>query len=84
MEPTPYGREEGRAVADALALVRGIMRGAGITHKELARRTGKMPSNVSHMLQPGYNMTVRTLAALLAACGKSLRFVAVDAADEDS
>jgi transcriptional regulator with XRE-family HTH domain len=66
--------EQAEEVTTAMAqsLIFQAMQGAGFTAAELARRLGVNRSRIPQILQQ--NMTLRTLARTLAACGYEVRF----------
>jgi transcriptional regulator with XRE-family HTH domain len=66
-----FEREEEMTTAMAQSLIHQAMRGADISASELARRMGVSRSRIPQLLLR--NMTLRTLARALAACGYEAR-----------
>ena len=62
------------AIAGAQSTIYNAMRESGLTRAEVGRRMGTARSYVSRMLQGDYNLTIRTYARALAACGFEARF----------
>lgn len=62
------------ALAMAQATICAAMRESQITKAHLARRMGCPRSFVSRMLGGSHNLTVKTFARAMAACGYELRF----------
>jgi len=68
--------EEG-ALAVAQATIQNAIDHSGISRAELARRLDRPRSFVSRMLCGDHNLTIRTMARALLACGYELRFDSV-------
>jgi len=62
------------ALAMAQCVIQREMVNAGITKKQLATRMNRPLTFVTRMLEGDHNLTVKTLAAAVAACGRELRF----------
>lgn len=60
---------EESALAQAQAAVENAIKASGISQAELARRMGRSRSFVSRMMTGSHNMTIKTFARSLAACG---------------
>lgn len=69
---TDFESSEEMTTAMAQAIVYQAIRRAGISQAELARRLGVNRSRVTQILER--NMTMRTFARAVAACGFELRF----------
>lgn len=70
MRVSPYVAEVDLAIAQAV--IYNSMQKAGISRAELARRMGRPRSIVTRMLSGNANLTVKTLATAIAACGFQL------------
>jgi ribosome-binding protein aMBF1 (putative translation factor) len=64
---------EEAALAMAQAVVQNAINRSGISRAELARRLNRSRSFVSRMLCGDHNLTVKTMARALAACGEEVR-----------
>lgn len=67
---------EESALAGAQAAIQNVMDRSGLKKADVARKMGRPASFISRMLRGGHNLTVKTLARALAACGFEVRFVA--------
>jgi predicted XRE-type DNA-binding protein len=65
---------EESALAMAQSAIQNAINDAGITKADLARQMGCQRSVVSRMLSGNHNLTIRTMARALAACGSEVRF----------
>jgi len=65
---------EESALAMAQATIQNAINECGISRSELARRMVCNRSLVSRMLTGGHNLTIRTMARSMAACGFEVRF----------
>jgi transcriptional regulator with XRE-family HTH domain len=65
---------EETTLAMAQATIDNAIRAAGLSRAELARSMGRPRSFVTRILRGDHNLTVRTLARALAACGYQLNF----------
>lgn len=65
---------EETALAMAQASIQIALADARITRTELARRMGCPRSYITKMMQGDHNMTIKTLARALGACGKVMTF----------
>lgn len=65
---------EGTALAMAQATIENAIRSAEISRADVANRIGRSRSYITRMLSGDYNLTVRTFARTLAACGYQLTF----------
>ena len=65
---------EEAALAMAQATVQNAINRSGISRAELARRLSRPRSFVSKMLTGSHNLTIKTMARALAACGEQVRF----------
>lgn len=65
---------EEAALAGAQSSMYNAIRESGLTRAEVARRMGSARSFVTRMLQDDHNLTIRTYARALAACGFECRF----------
>jgi transcriptional regulator with XRE-family HTH domain len=65
---------EESALAMAQSTIQGAINAAGISKADLARKIGCNRSFVSRMLAGSHNLTVKTMARTLAACGFEVRF----------
>jgi transcriptional regulator with XRE-family HTH domain len=72
-DPDPEILEES-ALAMAQATIQGAITTSGISRAELSRRMGRSRSFVTRMLRGDHNLTVRTMARALTACGYEPRF----------
>jgi transcriptional regulator with XRE-family HTH domain len=63
---------EETALAVAQATIQNSMDEAGIGRAELARRMGRARSYVTRLLRGDHNLTVKTLARALGACGQQI------------
>lgn len=64
-------REE-TALAIAQATIQNAIDDAELSRADFARRMGCSPSYVTRILQGDHNLTIRTLARALGACGQQL------------
>jgi DNA-binding phage protein len=65
---------EESALAQAQSVIQNAINEAGLSRSELARNMECNRSFVSRMLSGSHNLTVRTMARALAACGFEVRF----------
>ncbi len=65
---------EESALAMAQATIQNAVDHAGISRADLARKMDCPRSFVSRMLRGSHNLTVKTFARALAACGAEVRF----------
>jgi hypothetical protein len=65
---------EESALAMAQATIQNVMNESGVSKAELARRMHCDRSFVTRMLTGSHNLTVKTMARSLAACGFEVRF----------
>jgi hypothetical protein len=65
------------ALAMAQCTIQLAMHDARLTKTQLATRMNRPVVFVTRMLEGDHNLTVKTLAAALAACGKELHFSTV-------
>lgn len=65
---------EEAALAMAQATIQNAINKSGISRAELARRLGRPRSFVSRLLSGDHNLTIRTMARALLACGYEVRF----------
>lgn len=65
---------EETALAMAQATIQNALTRSGMTRAEFARRLKRPPSFVSRMLSGDHNLTIKTMARALAACGQEVRF----------
>ena len=65
---------EESALAMAQSTIQGAVDAAGISKADLARKIGCNRSFVSRMLTGSHNLTIKTMARTLAACGFEVRF----------
>jgi hypothetical protein len=72
-EIDPEVLEEG-ALAMAQATIQNAIDQAGINRADLARQMGRPRSFITRMLAGQHNLTVRTFARAMAACGFELEF----------
>ena len=72
--PIDVGVLEEAALAMAQSTIQNAIHGAGITRADLARKMDCPRSFVSRMLNGNHNLTVKTMARSLAACGFEVRF----------
>jgi transcriptional regulator with XRE-family HTH domain len=57
------------ALAMAQATIQNVLNESGLKRSELAERMGKPRSFISRMLRGSHNLTIKTFALALAACG---------------
>jgi len=62
------------ALAMAQATIQSAMDRAEISKADLARSMGRPRSFITRMLSGSHNLTVRTMASALLACGYEIRF----------
>jgi transcriptional regulator with XRE-family HTH domain len=62
------------ALAVAQSTIQNAIDSAGITRAELAQRMGCSRSFVTRILQGDHNLTIKTLAKALGACGQEVAF----------
>ncbi|HEX2611756.1 MAG TPA: helix-turn-helix transcriptional regulator [Gemmatimonadales bacterium] len=74
IEKSDFGVVEETALAMAQATISNAMAASGVTRAELARRLEIPRSAVTRMLSGGHNLTVKTMARAMAACGVEPRF----------
>ena len=65
---------EESALAMAQSTIQAAVTKSGISHAEMARRMNCHRSLVSRLLSGGHNLTVKTMARSMAACGFEVRF----------
>jgi transcriptional regulator with XRE-family HTH domain len=65
---------EESALAQAQSTIQNAITQSGVSRAELARRMIRNRSYVSQILGGGHNLTVKTMARALAACGCEVRF----------
>jgi transcriptional regulator with XRE-family HTH domain len=65
---------EEAALAMAQSVIQNAMTESGIKQSEVARRMERDRSFVSRMLSGNHNLTIKTMARSLAACGFEVRF----------
>lgn len=65
---------EEAALAMAQSVIQNAIDESGISRAELARRMERNRSFISRMLSGSHNLTVKTMARSLAACGFEVRF----------
>ena len=65
---------EEAALAMAQSVIQNAIDESGVTRAEMARRMDRDRSFVSRMLSGSHNLTVKTMARSLAACGFEVRF----------
>jgi hypothetical protein len=65
---------EESALAMAQSTIQNAMDASGLSRAEIARRMERDRSFVSRMLSGSHNLTVKTVARSLAACGFEVRF----------
>jgi transcriptional regulator with XRE-family HTH domain len=65
---------EESALAMAQSTIQGAINAAGVSKADLARKIGCNRSYISRMLTGSHNLTVKTMARTLAACGFEVRF----------
>lgn len=63
---------EETALAIAQATIQNSLDDAGINRSEMARRMGRPRSYITRILQGDHNLTVKTLARALGACGREM------------
>jgi transcriptional regulator with XRE-family HTH domain len=74
---TPEGMaayERERAILEVTILIRRILKEENLTKSDLASRMGRSKSYVTQLLDGRANMTVRTIADVMTALGRSLHF----------
>ena len=74
--PTPIDYEvlEESALAMAQSTIQSAMKEACISKADLARRMQRNRSVISRMMSGEHNLTIKTMARALAACGSEVRF----------
>ena len=65
---------EESALAMAQSTIQHAMDESGMSKAELARKMNRNRSLVSHMLSGSHNLTIKTMARSMAACGFEVRF----------
>ena len=65
---------EESALAMAQSTIQNAINESGITRTELARRMDRDKSFISRVLSGSHNLTIKTMARSLAACGFEVRF----------
>jgi len=65
---------EESALAMAQSTIQNAINESGISRAELARRMDRNRSFVSRMLSGSHNLTIKTMARSMAACGFEVRF----------
>ena len=73
-EPVDFEILQESALAFAQATMQNAINDSGIKRADLARRMGKQRSYVTRMLRGDHNLTIKTFALALAACGYRARF----------
>jgi len=68
------GMLEESALAMAQSTIQNAINESGISRAEMARRMSCNRSFISRMLAGGHNLTVKTMARSMAACGFEVRF----------
>ncbi len=74
---TPEGKaafEQERAILEVTSLIRRILKEENLTKSDLASRMNRSKSYVTQLLDGRANMTVRTIADVMTALGRSLHF----------
>ncbi len=74
---TPEGKaafEQERAILEVTILIRRILKEENLTKSDLASRMNRSKSYVTQLLDGRANMTVRTIADVMTALGRSLHF----------
>lgn len=66
------------ALAMAQATIQNAMNSGEVSRTELARRMGRPKSFITRILRGTHNLTVRTLARAIGACGSELMLDRVD------
>jgi len=64
-----------RMYGDIIVRVQELIKEKNITQKELAKRMGKKPSEISKWLNGNHNLTLRSLAKLQAELGEPIIFI---------
>ncbi len=62
------------AIAVAQSTIENARIGQKLTRAALAKRLGCSPAHITQMLRGEHNLTVRTLARVLGACGYEVEF----------
>lgn len=65
---------EESALAFAQATIQNAMDESGVSRAEMARRMGRNRAFISRILSGSHNLTVRTMAKAMAACGFEIQF----------
>lgn len=66
-----------RTYGDIVVRVHTLIKQQGLTQKELAKRMGKKPSEISKWLNNEHNLTLKTLAKLEVVLGEPIIYVPV-------
>lgn len=66
------------ALAVAQSTIQNAINDSCITRAEFARRMGRSRSYITRILSGDHNLTVKTMARALGACGRQLHFEATD------
>ena len=69
---------EETALAVAQATIQNSLEDAGLSRAELARRMGTHRSFITRMMQGDHNLTIKTLARALGACGRQVALGAIE------
>lgn len=75
--PVDYEILEESALAMAQSTIQNAINAANISQSDLARRMRCNRSVISRILGGGHNLTIKTMAKALAACGSEVRFQTV-------
>jgi transcriptional regulator with XRE-family HTH domain len=75
--PVDFEILEESALAMAQSTIQNAINAANISQSDLARRMQCNRSIVSRILGGGHNLTIKTMARALAACGSEVRFQTV-------
>ena len=67
-------RAEELALALAQSTIQNAIDESGIPRAEVARRMGRSRSFVTRIMSGSHNLTVKTLARVVGACGQEIRF----------
>lgn len=66
-------RNQERAILDTTELLCVLMKGAGVSRSELARRMGTTKGNVTQILDGSRNLTIRTVSDLMTQLGHEFK-----------
>lgn len=72
--PVDYEVLEESALAQAQSAIQNAIIAANISQSDLARRMKCNRSVISRILSGNHNLTIKTMAKALAACGSEVRF----------